>query len=321
MIPQLSVLPPALQSRVRRDEPMAAHSSWRTGGVAELYYSPQSVEELASMLRALPAEVPVYWVGLGSNLLVRDGGIRGLVIATPGAFTRIERSAQTRICCGASVPCARIARACAQWGLAHGDFFGGIPGTLGGALAMNAGAFGDDTWHHVVTVETIDRLGRRHRHAADEYEVAYRRVERRAVNPDAPSEWFLSAELQFEPRAANAERAEGVSSLMRRRRETQPLGEWSCGSVFKNPPGDHAARLIETAGLKGCRIGDAVVSEKHANFIINEGHARASELERLIYHVQATVEQIHGVRLEPEVRIVGEPSAISAEARSNATAL
>jgi UDP-N-acetylmuramate dehydrogenase len=290
------------QARVRYEEPMSAHTSWRAGGPAEVFFTPHDAADLAAFLRALPAEVPVYWVGLGSNLLVREGGIRGVVIATPGAFTRIQRRAQTRVYCEASVPCARVARACSNWGLAQGEFFGGIPGTLGGALAMNAGAYGEETWHHVVTVDTIDRSGRRRTRAAQEYLTAYRQVGAPA-GADA-QEWFLAAELEFEPRGA--EHRESVRALAQRRALTQPLGEWSCGSVFKNPPLDHAARLIEAAGLKGYRIGDAVVSEKHANFIINEGHASATDLERLVLHVRATVERLFGVALEPEVRIIGE---------------
>jgi len=290
--------------RVRYDEPMSAHTSWHAGGPADVFFSPRDAEDLAAFLRVLPADVKLHWVGLGSNLLVREGGIRGVVIATPGAFTRIERRSQTRIYCEASVPCARIARLCVNWGLGQGEFFSGIPGTLGGALAMNAGAFGDETWRHVISIETIDRRCQRRVRQAREFGIGYRHID---WPPDAAEEWFLSAELQFEPRASN--QSHSVQSLMQRRRETQPVGAWSCGSVFKNPPGDHAARLIEAAGLKGCRIGDAEVSDKHANFIVNLGKARASELEQLIRQVQATVQRVHGITLETEVRIIGEPAA------------
>jgi UDP-N-acetylmuramate dehydrogenase len=301
--------------RVRYDEPMSAHTSWHAGGPAEVLFSPRDVEDLGAFLRALPAEVTIYWVGLGSNLLVREGGIRGVVIATPGAFTRIERRSQTRIFCEASVPCARIARLCVNWGLGEGEFFSGIPGTLGGALAMNAGAFGDETWRHVIGVETIDRKGRRRARSAQEFRCSYRQVD---WPEGASEEWFLSAELNFEAVAAAGARS--VQSLTQRRKETQPTGVWSCGSVFKNPPGDHAARLIETAGLKGYRIGDAVVSEKHANFIINLGKARAGEIEQLIRHVQVTVQRVHGIALETEVRIIGEPSAPEADAAGGTAA-
>jgi UDP-N-acetylmuramate dehydrogenase len=298
-------IPAAYAARVRFNEPMAAHCSWRAGGAAQAFFNPRDVEDVAGFLRALPLSVPLYWVGLGTNLLVREGGIRGVVIATAGAFTRIERRSAATIYCEASVPCARIARNCANWSLPQAEFFVGIPGSLGGALAMNAGAFGDETWRHVLSVETIDRAGERRRRAPTHYAVGYRAVAPRVAT--ATPEWFLSAELQFDPHAvAGGTTGSTIAALMQRRRETQPLGAWSCGSVFKNPPGDHAARLIESAGLKGMRIGDALVSQKHANFIINCGQARAADLEQLIRQVQATVQQRCGIVLEPEVRIIGE---------------
>jgi UDP-N-acetylmuramate dehydrogenase len=306
----------AFNGRVRYDEPMSAHTSWHAGGPADVLFSPRDVEDLSAFLRLVPPEVPVYWVGLGSNLLVREGGIRGVVIATPGAFTRVERRSQTRVYCEASVPCARIARLCVKWGLGQGEFFSGIPGTLGGALAMNAGAFGDETWRHVLSIESIDRRCERRVRQAREFHAGYRQIEWPA---GAAEEWFLSAELAFEPQAADAALApHTLQSLLQRRRDTQPLGQWSCGSVFRNPPGNHAARLIEAAGLKGYRIGDAAVSDKHANFILNLGKARASELEQLIRHVQLTVQRTHGVMLEPEVRIIGEAGAACAADAANA---
>jgi UDP-N-acetylmuramate dehydrogenase len=163
---------------------------------------------------------------------------------------------------------------------------------------MNAGAFGGETWRHVTEVQTIDRQGRVHARAAREYSVAYRHVTAPVEN-----EWYVSARLTFE-RKTGANETE-VRSLLERRKASQPIGEWSCGSVFTNPPGDHAARLIEVSGLKGHRIGDASVSRKHANFIINHGNATAADLERLIRHVQETVERLHGVHLNPEVRVMG----------------
>jgi UDP-N-acetylmuramate dehydrogenase len=243
--------------------------------------------------------MPVCWVGLGSNLLVRDGGIAGVVISTLGTLDRLDRTSHDMVYGEAGVACARIARQCIKWGLGPAEFFAGIPGTLGGALAMNAGAFGGETWRHVEEVETIDRGGREHRRTASEYQVSYRRVE-----PPAAAEWFLAARLRFEVRPP-AHRSE-VDELLKRRKATQPIGEWSCGSVFTNPPGDHAARLIEATGLKGLRIGDASVSVKHANFIINHGAAKAADVESLIVRVQEEVQRAHGVRLQPEVRMVGE---------------
>jgi UDP-N-acetylmuramate dehydrogenase len=285
--------------RVRRDEPMSKHTSWHVGGPADVYFEPQGIEDLVAFLRSLPADVPVIWIGLGSNLLVRDGGIRGAVIATSGALDRVDRLSQTRVYCEAGVPCARLARLCIKWGLGPAEFFGGIPGTFGGALAMNAGAFGGETWRHVVEVDTISRDGKRATRTPAEYTVGYRSV----VGP--PNEWFLAARLEFEKRQGTGD--DELRRLLARRKESQPIGEWSCGSVFTNPPGDHAARLIDSAGLKGFGIGGASVSTKHANFIINHGAASAADIEALIVHVQSAVERVHGVRLEPEVRIAGEP--------------
>jgi len=292
-------LPQEFQTRVLRDEPMSRHTSWRVGGPADIFFTPRDRADLSAFLHALPAGTPVYWVGLGSNLLVREGGIRGVVIGTHGAFVRMERLAETRVYCESGVPCTRLARQSVKWGLGDGDFFGGIPGTLGGALAMNAGAYGGETWKHVVAVEVIDRSGAQRRRDAAEYQASYRHVA-----APANDEWFLAAELQFARR--QPEDAERVRALSQRRKQTQPLGEWSCGSVFTNPPGDHAARLIEAAGLKGQRLGGAVVSDKHANFILNEGSATARDLEQLIAQVRDTVQRVHGVTLVPEVRIVGE---------------
>jgi UDP-N-acetylmuramate dehydrogenase len=291
---------PQFATRVRRDEPLSRHTSWHVGGPAELFFNPRDREDLAAFLRAAPPEVPIQWIGLGSNLLVRDGGVRGIVISTHGTLDVLERVAENTVRGEAGVACARIARQCVRWGLGPAEFFAGIPGTLGGALAMNAGAFGGETWQHVRALETIDRRGRTHRRAPAEYQVSYRQV-----IPPAPEEWFLSAELAFERRPGV--HTSEVQKLLAQRKASQPIGEWSCGSVFTNPPGDHAARLIEAAGLKGFRIGDASVSEKHANFIINHGQARAEDLERLIGHVRETVARIHGVALHPEVRIVGVP--------------
>jgi len=197
----------------------------------------------------------------------------------------------------AGIACARIARQCALWGLGPANFFAGIPGTLGGALAMNAGAFGGETWEQVRAVQTVDRGGRVHRHGKDEYEIGYRHVSGPA------NEWFISAELVF------AERPEvtldGIRDLLARRKSTQPIGLPSCGSVFRNPPGDHAARLIEEAGLKGLQIGGARVSDMHANFIINSGDATAADVEALIESVRTRIAQQFGIELVHEVRIVG----------------
>ena len=279
---------------------MAKHTSWHVGGPADLFFTPRDVMDLAAFLRQLPPEVPLLWIGLGSNLLVRDGGIRGAVISTHGALGALERLSATRIHADAGVPCARIARQCVKWGLGPAEFFAGIPGTLGGALAMNAGAWGGETWRHVAEVDVLDRRGARHTRRRADYDIGYRSVK------GPGDEWFIGARLEFERTPAST--PEAIRELLDKRKQTQPIGEWSCGSVFTNPPGDHAARLIESAGLKGFRIGDASVSEKHANFIINHGRALAADIEALIAHVRRTVAEVHGIELHTEVRIVGEPA-------------
>jgi UDP-N-acetylmuramate dehydrogenase len=285
--------------RVRRHEPMSRHTSWHAGGTAEIYFTPRDRADLRAFLRMVPEGIPIHFLGLGSNLLVRDGGIRGVVVATQEALLRLERLDETTVYGEAGVPCARIARQCIQWQLAGAEFFAGIPGTLGGALAMNAGAFGAETWNCVVSVETLDRHGAEHTRVPGEYSVSYRHV-----GSSRTEEWFAAARMTFTHAPDIDDSA--LRELLARRRESQPIGEWSCGSVFKNPPGDHAARLIETAGLKGLRVGDASVSLKHANFIINHGTATASDLEQLVLQVQGRVLAAHGVALQPEVRIVGE---------------
>jgi UDP-N-acetylmuramate dehydrogenase len=280
------------------DEPMSRHTSWRVGGPADRYYKPADVDDLARFLASLPVDEPIYWVGLGSNLLVRDGGLRGTVIATHRVLAGMERNGATGIRVGAGVPCAKLARQCVRWGLGQAEFFAGIPGTVGGALAMNAGAFGGETWRHVVAVEVIDRRGHYQRRPASDFEVGYRSVRGPA------SEWFLSADMEF-PSDDTVDRA-AIREMLARRKATQPIGELSCGSVFRNPPDDYAARLIEAAGLKGHRIGGATVSEKHANFIINTGDASATDIEQLIDYVRSVVRRLHGVNLHPEVRVIGE---------------
>lgn len=287
--------------QLRRDEPMSRHTSWRVGGPADLYFEPASVEELCRFLPQLAAGTPVTWVGLGSNLLVREGGIRGVVIATHGALGGLERSGELELLVQAGVPCARIARQCARWGIGPAEFFAGIPGTLGGALSMNAGAFGGETWQHVVAVQVVNRRGELMWRPASDYQVAYRSV----IGPEK-DEWFVAARLRFAAQPGASQ--DSIRDLLTRRKASQPIGQPSCGSVFRNPPGDHAARLIEAAGLKGMRMGGAQVSEKHANFIINTGSATPSEIEALIMLVRDTVQEKFGIQLTPEVRIVGEPA-------------
>jgi UDP-N-acetylmuramate dehydrogenase len=287
-----------LRGDLRRREPMAAHCSWRVGGPAELFYVPAGIEDLAAFLAQLPRRMPVMLLGLGSNLLVRDGGIRGAVIATHGVLSGLARTGEATVRAEAGLACAKLARACTQWGLGPAAFFAGIPGTVGGALAMNAGAYGGETWNHVERVETIDRRGVVHGRAFGEYTIGYRSV----AGP--PQEWFVAAHMRFAP--DEAARPQAIRALLARRKESQPIGQPSCGSVFRNPPGAQAWRLIDSAGLRGERAGGAEVSPMHANFIVNTGAATAADIEALIERIIERVEAKHGVRLVPEVRIVGE---------------
>ena len=290
-----------LRGELRLNEPMSRHTTWRVGGPARIFYRPADVEDLCTFLQLHSAE-PILWLGLGSNLLVRDGGIPGVVISTQGALDGLEQLSPATVRAEAGVSCAKLARFCAKRDLVGAEFLAGIPGTVGGALAMNAGAFGGETWQCVSAVETVDRAGRLHTRKADEFEIGYRNVR----GPEG--EWFVAAHLQLH--TGNGLEAQArIKALLDRRNESQPIGLPSCGSVFRNPKGDYAARLIEAAGLKGTCIGNACVSEKHANFIINTGGASADDIEHLVAHVADVVEQTFGVRLEREVRIAGATMA------------
>lgn len=289
-----------LRGKMAYDEPMSKHTSWRVGGVADCYYQPADIEDLATLLSQLLDNEPLTWIGLGSNLLVRDGGIRGTVIATSGVLNGLQRLQGNRVRAEAGVSCAKVARFCVREGLTGAEFLAGIPGTMGGALAMNAGAFGGETWEIVSAVETLHRGGQRHERLPEEYDVGYRSVQ------GPINEWFVAAELTLKTGDTAAAQAR-IKELLAKRSDTQPIQIPNAGSVFRNPPGDHAARLIEVSGLKGSCIGGACVSEKHANFIVNTGAATAADIEALINLVAREVELKQGVHLEREVRIVGEP--------------
>jgi len=286
-------------SWIRQQEPMARHTSWRVGGKAELFAQPPSIADLRDFLVSLAADTPLTWIGLGSNLLVRDGGIRGAVICTSALPKVFDITVDGLVHCSAALPCATLAKRCARLRLGPAAFFAGIPGSLGGALAMNAGAFGGETWNSVVGVETIDRNGVLRQRAKQDYTIAYRSVSGHA------GEWFLAADFAFAPVEEN--RPDEIRALLKERSDKQPLGLPSAGSVFRNPQGGHAGELIERAGLKGLQRGGAVVADKHANFIINAGTATAADIEGLIDEIRQRVRQATGVDLEPEVRIVGEP--------------
>ncbi|OGT74384.1 MAG: UDP-N-acetylenolpyruvoylglucosamine reductase [Gammaproteobacteria bacterium RIFCSPLOWO2_02_FULL_56_15] len=287
-----------LNGTMKLREPMARHSSWRAGGPADRFYIPANLQDLCDFLCTLDPAEPLLWVGLGSNLLVRDGGFHGTVIAVSGVLGQLEIRADGAITAGAGVSCPKLARFTVSKSLSGAEFLAGIPGTVGGALAMNAGAFGGETWGIVSSAQTVDRSGRLRRRSRAELKPGYRSV-------DIPEgEWFVSAEFRLVA-DDSGQGEQRIRELLAQRALTQPLGDASCGSVFRNPPGDSAGRLIDACGLKGLRSGNAVVSDKHANFIINLGGATATDIERLICMVQQRVNQDSGILLEPEVRIVG----------------
>lgn len=297
--PPYSFTTKGLRGCLRHNELMSKHTSWRVGGPAEWFYEPTDVEDLALFLQQLPKDIPLFWLGLGSNLLVREGGIRGVVILTAGLLNEMTLIDECDLRVEAGVSSAKVARFAAKAGLTGVEFLAGIPGTLGGALAMNAGAFGGEIWSVVRGVETLDRYGHLHRRQANDYEIGYRKVK------GPIDEWFIAARLRLN-RNLDPNHQQQIAFLLKKRSETQPIGLPSCGSVFRNPVGDYAGRLIEAAGWKGKKIGGAVVSEKHANFIINQGNATAKEIESLIKQIQESVKKKYGVQLETEVCIVGE---------------
>jgi UDP-N-acetylmuramate dehydrogenase len=312
----LNALSSVLRGTLHRQVDMSKHTSWRAGGTAERMYQPADLDDLLVFLRSLPADEPLYVVGLGSNLLVRDGGLRGTVLMLHGTLSALRLEDDGSVYCEAGVPGAKLARFAALHNLQGAEFFAGIPGTLGGMLAMNAGCYGSETWEKVLRVQTVNRHGELRVRTAADYEIGYRHVVRNKVQETrykaqgsslAPqsSEWFIAAWLQF-PRGDGESARQGIKALLSKRIASQPLNLPNAGSVFRNPQGDHAARLIEQCGLKGKQIGGAQVSEQHANFIVNAGAATAADIENLINEVQATVEQQTGVRLQCEVRIIGE---------------
>lgn len=308
-----------LRGELRRREPMAGHVSWRAGGTAEAAYFPADLDDLAHFLRSLPVGEPVYMTGLGSNLLVRDGGLRGTVIFTHRALRDIRLDHLGALGGGvyaeAGVACPKVARYTAMNDLVGAEFLAGIPGTVGGALAMNAGCYGGETWDIVAHVLTVDRAGRTRARTREDYEIDYRHVRLKGEGGgrkeededdqgDRTEEWFVATSFRLR-RGSGAESRRKITELLRQRIATQPLGEPNAGSVFRNPKGTYAARLIEDCGLKGRAIGNAMISDKHANFIVNRGGARAADIEALILLAEHSVREKFGIVLEREVRIVG----------------
>ena len=282
-----------------KNEPLAKYTSWRVGGPAKQMYFPEGKQDLIDYLSRKPKQEKLFWLGLGSNLLIRDGGINGTVINTRGRLKEMHLLNAEQIYVEAGVPCAHVARFSTEKGLCGAEFLAGIPGTMGGALKMNAGAFGGETWPIVEHVEMINAQGQVTKRAANQFKIAYRSVE---TNRE---EWFLAAVLTLKKGETRKSRQK-IKLLLEKRALTQPTNKPTCGSVFKNPPGDYAARLIESSGLKGYQIGGACVSQKHANFIENTGNASAADIEKLIEYIQDKVLTTQQVKLQIEVCKVGK---------------
>jgi UDP-N-acetylmuramate dehydrogenase len=290
------------RGELRHDEPMARHVSWRAGGNADRAYIPANVDDLCAFIAAAPHAEPLVVVGLGSNLLVRDGGLRGTVIFTHGVLKQIRVEGRA-IYAEAGVPSPKLARFAANHSRGGAEFMAGIPGTIGGALAMNAGCYGGETWNIVESVTTVDRAGQLRQRTRANYDIGYRHV----VLQDAGEEWYLAARFKL-PKGDSTKSRSIIRQLLEQRIAAQPLGQPNAGSVFRNPPGDHAARLIEACGLKGHVIGGAMISDKHANFIVNLGTASAADIEALIDLAADRVRETYAIELEREVRIVGAPA-------------
>jgi UDP-N-acetylmuramate dehydrogenase len=288
----------AVPGRVRTDEPLARYTSFRIGGPADVLVSPDTAEELGAVLR-LAAEhgAPATMLGGGSNMLVGDGGIRGVVVRLGAGFRHVAWDAPC-VGAGAGVQLGRLARDAAQRGLGGLEYAEGIPGTVGGALFMNAGAYGGEIADAVDEIETVDASGRVRRIGRDELAFTYRRT--------ALPVGVVVTAVRFRLRAEAVERVRArMEEARARRTASQPHGSANAGSIFKNPPGDHAGRLVEAAGLKGVRVGGARVSDAHANFIVNDGEARAADVQALMQQAQRVVWERSGVWLEPEVRLIG----------------
>lgn len=293
---------PKLRGNLRQNHLLAEYTSWKIGGVAEYFYEPADLEDLRLLLQRWH-EGPITVLGAATNVLIRDNGIEGLVIYLRNCLNELNELDDFTLRVEAGVGLARLLQKCMSLGMCDAAFMAGVPGTVGGALAMNAGAYGDYIWKHVIAVETINRRGEIKLRPAEEFTANYRLVVGLGTE-----EWFVAAQLFF-ARGDMQEMQHQISEHLQKRKSSQPLDLPSCGSVFRNPPGDYAARLIEAAGLKGRQIGGAKVSEKHANFIVNCGKALAADVEALMQEIIFTVKQTYKVDLIPEVHILGETNS------------
>jgi UDP-N-acetylmuramate dehydrogenase len=289
----------SLKGKLLHHHSMEKFTSWRAGGAANSLYIPKDYDDLKFFIKQLPPNESLCFMGLGSNSLVLEGGFDGTIVITQGALMGLEKTSALTVTAGAGVSCAQLARFSAREGLTGLEFLAGIPGTVGGALTMNAGCYGGETWDRVASVELIDRSGAIIARSAKEFSPTYRHV-------DVPDNHFFVRGVFTCELGDSAHSLKTIKSLLAKRNAQQPTNWPTGGSVFRNPPNDYSARLIESCGLKGYKIGNASVSEKHANFIINEGGATAGDIIALIDHVSQCVYDKTGTRLEREVRIIGE---------------
>lgn len=310
-----------IQGNILINECLAKHTTWKVGGPAKVYFQPKNQNDLHFFLKELNNSLPILWLGLGSNVLIRDGGFNGVVINALGCMKSIvidddcllddNDELSTLVSVEAGATCGKFSRRMADNDLVGAEFLSGIPGTIGGAIAMNAGAFGGECWESLESVETIDNYGTVRKRPAAHFNIGYRQVALKTeyIEVESSQEWFLKGFFRYSKDKLELKNAkQKIRDLLLRRNQTQPVQYANAGSVFKNPPGDYAARLIEACGLKNRVIGDACVSEKHANFIINRGNATAQDIEELIVLVKETVKEQFSVQLEQEVKIIGETS-------------
>ena len=301
LVAKLTASLPDLRGRLTAEAPLKDYTWFRVGGPAEVLYSPADEADLAYVLKHLPADVPVTMIGLGSNLLVRDGGIEGVVIRLGRGFGEIKIEDGCRLRAGTAVPDVKVARAAADAGISGLSFYRGIPGGIGGALRMNGGAHGKETCEVVVEARAVDRQGNVHVLPVADLRYRYRHC-------GAPEDLiFTEALFQGEPGEPDKILAE-MDEITAYREEVQPIKSRTGGSTFKNPPGKKSWQLIDAAGCRGLTVGDAKVSELHCNFLINEGKATAAEIEELGETVRARVKETSGVELEWEIKRLGNPA-------------
>lgn len=307
----------SIKGEITKNEQLSKHTTWRVGGEAAIYFRPENKEDLQKFLKILKADKThnILWLGLGSNVLIRDKGYNGIIINTVGKLKQIDigleevvaNNKSVLVATESGVSCAKFSREVAKAGLLGAEFYSGIPGSMGGAIAMNAGAFGSECWDKLVYLDTIDSNGDIKRRKKKEFIASYRHITGLKKTQKQQQEWFIKGYFRYPKDSLKAQQTkQKIKQLLEKRNVTQPIQYANAGSVFKNPKGDYAARLIQQSNLKGKKIGGAEVSHKHANFIINRGDASATDIESLIEFIQKTVAEKFSIKLQTEVKIYGE---------------